>query len=113
MRRPRPKGDRMNLVRTIFVVAVVAAAVAVAPVATAGTPTPPKLRALEIRGRALNQQCDNPTLSREAFLGLCGNAGAQNQPTRAELKALELRGQALSHLCDGRDAGPAGGCRAR
>ena len=102
----------MNLVRTIFLVAVVAVAVAVAPVAAAGTPTPAELKALEIRGQALNQQCDNPTLSREAFLGLCGNAGAQNQPTRAELKALEIRGQALNHLCDGRNVASAVGYRA-
>ena len=102
----------MNLLRTIFLATAVAAAVAVGPVALAGNPTPAELRALEIRGQALNQQCDNPTLSREAFLVLCGKAGAQNQPTRAELKALELRGQALNHLCDGRNVASAVGYRA-
>jgi len=102
----------MNLVRTIFFLAAVAVAVAVVPVATAGTPTPAELKALEIRGQALNQQCDNPTLSREAFLALCGNAGAQNQPTRAELEALEIRGQALSHLCDGGNVASTVGYRA-
>jgi hypothetical protein len=102
----------MNLVRTIFFVAVMAVAVAVVPLATAGIPTPAELKALEIRGQALNQQCDNPTLSREAFLELCGKAGAQNQPTRAELKALEIRGQALNHLCDGRNIASTVGYRA-
>jgi hypothetical protein len=102
----------MNLVRTIFFVAVVAVAVAVVPLATAGNPTPAELKALEIRGQALNQQCDNPTLPREAFLELCGNAGAQNQPTRAELEALEIRGQALDHLCDGRNVASTVGYRA-
>jgi hypothetical protein len=91
----------MNAFRTIFLVTAVAVAVAVAPIALAGNPTPAELKALEIRGQALDQQCDNPTLSREAFRALCGKTGAEHQPTRAELKALEIRGQALTHLCDG------------
>jgi hypothetical protein len=91
----------MNLVRTIFLVSAVAVAVAVAPVALAGNPTPAELKALETRGQALDQQCDNPTLSREAFRALCGNAGAQNQPTRSELKALEIRGQAMNKIAAG------------
>ncbi len=93
----------MNLLRTIFLVTVVAVAVAVAPVALAGNPTPAELKALEIRGQALNERCDNPTLSREAFRVLCGNAGAQHQPTRAELSALDVRGRAMDDLCDGRN----------
>src|SRR5262245_2892048 len=103
MRRSRPKGDEMNPLRTIFLVTAVAAAVAVAPVALGGNPTPTQLKALEIRGQALDRQCDNPTLAREAFQALCGPAGAQNQPSRAELTALEIRGQGLSRLCDGSD----------
>jgi hypothetical protein len=91
----------MNLVRTVFLVSAVAVAVAVVPVAMAGNPTPAELKALEIRGQALDQQCDNPTLSREAFRALCGNAGAQNQPTRSELKALEIRGQAMNKIAAG------------
>jgi hypothetical protein len=75
----------MNLLRTIFLVTAVAAAVAVTPVALAGDPTPAELRALEIRGKALNQACLDPTHSREAFRALCTYAGAQNQPTRAEV----------------------------
>ena len=100
-----------RLVTSLGIVAALMAVTAV-PLAQAADPSPTELKALEIRGQALNQQCDNPTLSREAFLGLCGNAGAQNQPTRAELKALELRGQALNHLCDGRNVASAVGYRA-
>jgi hypothetical protein len=89
----------MNIVRTIFLVAAVAAAVAVAPVALAGNPTPAEQKALEIRGQALNQACVDPTSSREAFRALCTYADAQNQPTPAELSALEIRGQALNQAC--------------
>jgi hypothetical protein len=102
----------MNLFRTIFLVTAVAVAVAVAPVALAANPTPAELKALEIRGRALNQRCDNPTLSREAFRALCGTVGARYQPTGAELRALEIRGQALNHLCDGGNVVSVAGYRA-
>ena len=102
----------MNFFRTIFLVTAVAVAVAVAPVALAANPTPAELKALEIRGQALNQQCDNPTLSSEAFRALCGTVGARYQPTRAELRALEIRGQALNHLCDGGNVVSVAGYRA-
>ena len=102
----------MNLFRAAFMVIAVAAAVAVAPVALAGAPTPAELKALEIRGQALDRQCVDPTVSREAFRALCGNAGAQNQPTRAELEALEIRGRGLGHLCDGKSAASVAGYRA-
>lgn len=102
----------MNLFRTIFLVTAVAVAVAVAPVALAANPTPAELKALEIRGQALNQRCDNPTLSSEAFRALCGSVGARYQPTRAELRALEIRGQALNHLCDGGNVVSVAGYRA-
>jgi hypothetical protein len=75
----------MNLLRTIFLVAAVAVAVAVTPLALAGNPTPAELKALEIRGQALNQACLDPTHSREAFRALCTYAGAPNQPTLAEV----------------------------
>ena len=88
-----------RLVTSLGIVAALMAVTAV-PLAQAADPSPAELKALEIRGQALNQRCENPTLSREAFLGLCGNAGAQKQPTWAELKALEIRGQAMNHLCD-------------
>jgi hypothetical protein len=102
----------MNLFRTAFFITAVAVAVAVAPSGLAGNPTPAELKALEIRGQALNQRCDNPTLSREAFRALCGTVGARYQPTRAELRALEIRGQALNHLCDGREVASVAGFRA-
>jgi hypothetical protein len=89
----------MNLLRTIFLVTAVAAAVAVAPVAQASSPSPAELKALEIRGQALNQACLDPTQSRAAFGALCTHTGAQNQPTPAESKALEIRGQALNQAC--------------
>ena len=75
----------MNLLRTIFLVTAVGAAVAVAPVALAGNPTPAELKALEIRGKALNQACLDPTHSRDAFRALCTHAGAQNHPSRADV----------------------------
>jgi hypothetical protein len=102
----------MNLRHTTFLITAVAIALAVTPVALAGSPTAAELKALEIRGQALNERCVDPTLSREAFRALCGTVGAQNQPTRAELKALELRGQALNHLCDGKNVVSVTGYRA-
>lgn len=89
----------MNLLRTIFLVTAVAAAVAVAPVALAGNPSPAEVKALEIRGQALNQACLDPTQSRAAFRAVCTSTGAQNQPTPAELKALEIRSQAINQAC--------------
>ncbi|HEX4745867.1 MAG TPA: hypothetical protein VFU99_03195 [Gaiellaceae bacterium] len=89
----------MNALRTIFLVAAVAAAVAVAPVALAGSPSPAELRALEIRGEALTQACLDPTSSRAAFRSLCTYADVQNQPNPAELRALEIRGEALTQAC--------------
>jgi hypothetical protein len=102
----------MNLFRTAFLITAVAVAVAVAPIASAGTPTSSELKALEIRGQALDQQCVDPALSREAFWALCGRVGAQNQPTRAELTAFELRGRALSHLCTSGNVASVAGYRA-
>ena len=88
----------MKLLRTIFFVTAVAVAIAV-PVALASSPRPAELKALEIRGQALNQACLDPTQSRAAFRSLCTYTGAQNQPTPAELKAFEIRGQALNQAC--------------
>jgi hypothetical protein len=89
----------MNLLRTIFFVAAVAAAISVTPIALASGPSPAELKALEIRGQALNQACLEPAQSRAAFQALCTSTGAQNQPTPAELKALEIRGEALNQAC--------------
>ena len=89
----------MKLRRTIFFVTAVAVAIAIMPVALASSPSPAELKALEIRGQALNQACLDPTQSRAAFRALCTYIGAQNQPTPAELRALEIRGQALNQAC--------------
>jgi hypothetical protein len=89
----------MKLLRIIFFVTAVAVAIAVTPVALASSPSPAELKALEIRGQALNQACLDPTQSRAAFQALCTYTGAQNQPTPAELKALVIRGQALNQAC--------------
>ena len=89
----------MKLRRTIFFVTAVAVAIAITPVALASSPSSAELKALEIRGQALNQACLDPTQSRAAFRALCTYTDAQNQPTPAELKALEIRGQALNQAC--------------
>jgi len=74
----------MNLLRTIFFVTAVAAAISVTPVALASTPSPAEVKALEIRGQALNEACLEPTQSRAGFRALCTYTGAQTQPTRVE-----------------------------
>jgi hypothetical protein len=89
----------MTLLRTIFFATAVALAIAVTPVALAGSPSPAELKALEIRGQALNQACLAPAQSHAAFRALCTETGAGNLPTPAELKALEMRGQALNQAC--------------
>ncbi len=47
----------------------------------------------------MDDLCVDATLDREAFVALCGKAGAANQPTRSELRALEVRGRAMRNLC--------------
>ncbi len=91
----------MRLLSTYFVVvaALVVAVIAV-PMAEAGNPTPAELRALEIRGQAMNHLCGDSTLTGVAYRALCGKAGAGNRPTPSELRALEIRGRAMNHLCD-------------
>lgn len=82
-----------------FMAALVVSVTAV-PIAQAGNPTPAELRALEIRGQALNHLCEDSTLTGDAYRALCGKAGAGNRPTPSQLRALEIRGQAMNHLCD-------------
>lgn len=84
---------------TSYLVVVAAALAAFAPIAQAGNPSP-AMRALEIRGQAMNTLCDNPTLSREGYVALCGTKGASQQPTRAVLRAYEIRGKGMDALCD-------------
>jgi hypothetical protein len=89
-----------RLVTHLGIVAALMAATAV-PLAQAAGPSPAELKALEIRGQALNELCGDSTLTGAAYASLCGTAGAGNRPTPSELNALEIRGQALNHLCDG------------
>jgi len=90
----------VKLLSTYFVVvaALVVAVIAV-PIAQAGNPTPAELRALEIRGQALNHLCEDSTIAGAAYTSLCGTTGAGNRPTQSELNALEIRGQGLNELC--------------
>jgi hypothetical protein len=82
-------------------IAIVAALVVgvVAPFAQAAEPTPAELKALEIRGQALNHLCEDSTITGAAYTSVCGTTGAGNQPTQSELNALEIRGQGLNELC--------------
>ena len=89
-----------RLVTYLGIVAALMAVTAV-PLAQAAGPSPAELKALEIRGQALNELCGDSTLTGAAYASPCGTAGAGNRPTPSELNALEIRGQALNHLCDG------------
>jgi hypothetical protein len=88
----------MKLFTTYLVITV---ALVAAGIAQAGNPTPAQLRAMEVRGQAMNHLCGDSTLRADAYRALCGSAGASTQPTAAELNALEIRGQALNELCHG------------
>ena len=83
---------------TTYLVALATVIVA-APIGQAANPTPAELRALEIRGQAMNKLCSVPGRSAEAQQALCGSTRV-TRPTAAELRALEIRGQALNGLCD-------------
>jgi hypothetical protein len=89
-----------RLVTYLGIVAALMAVTAV-PLAQAAGPSPAELKALEIRGQALNDLCGDSTLTGAAYASLCGTAGVGDRPTPSELNALEIRGQALNHLCDG------------
>src|SRR5262245_10223582 len=64
------------------------------------------VRALQIRGQGMNALCDNPTLSREGFVALCGTKGASQQPTRAVLRAYQIRGAGMNSLAVSRTIAP-------
>lgn len=82
---------------TSYLVVMATAIAAFAPVAQASNPSP-AVQALQIRGQAMNTLCDNPTLSREGFVAVCGTTGSQQQPTRAELRGLQIRGAGMNSL---------------
>lgn len=90
----------MKLFKTYLVAtaALVGAVVAV-PVTQAGNPTQAEIRALEIRGQAMNKLCSDPTRTAEAQQALCGSVATAKRPTAAELRALEIRGRAMNELC--------------
>ncbi|MGZ8693933.1 MAG: hypothetical protein ACXWYS_00670 [Gaiellaceae bacterium] len=90
----------MKLFKTYLVVmAAVAVAVIAVPVAQGGNPTPAQLRALEIRGQAMNGLCADATLTRAGHQALCGTAAAGSRLSTAQLRGLEARGQAMNRLC--------------
>ena len=78
---------------------VLATVIVATPIGQAGNPTAAELRALEIRGQAMNRLCSVPGRSAEAQRALCGSVVAAKRPTAAELRALEIRGQAMNKLC--------------
>jgi hypothetical protein len=88
-----------RLTTYIGIVAALVVAVVAVPLAQAADPSPAELKALEIRGQAMNQLCEDSTLTGEAYASLCGTAGAGGRPTASELKALEIRGQGLNQMC--------------
>jgi hypothetical protein len=90
--------DVKRLTTCIVIVAALVVGVS-APFAQAAEPTPAELRALEIRGQALNHLCDDSTITGAAYASVCGTSGAGNRPTQSELNALEIRGQGLNELC--------------
>jgi hypothetical protein len=78
-------------------VAALIVALTAVPLAQAADPSPAELKALEIRGQALNDMCGDSTLVGAAYRSLCGTVGgSSNRPTEAELRALEIRGQAMN-----------------
>ena len=86
----------MKLFATYLVVTV---ALVVTSVAQAGRPSAAELRALEIRGQAMNTLCSSSTLTNAGYRAACGTASVSRRPTAAQLNALEIRGQAMNQLC--------------
>jgi hypothetical protein len=81
---------------TSYLVVVALAIAAFASVAQANSD--PAVQALQIRGQGMNALCDSPTLSREAFVAVCGTNGASQHPTRAVLRAYTIRGAGMNSL---------------
>jgi hypothetical protein len=98
-KRPTTKEETVKAFKTYLVIATLTVlAVAAVPVAHAGNPTSAQLRALQIRGQAMNTMCESSTLSREGYVALCGTKGSQHQPTAAALQAYEIRGRAMNAM---------------
>jgi hypothetical protein len=86
----------MKLFTTFLVVTV---ALVAAGIAQAGNPTPAQLRALEIRGQAMNQLCSSSNLTAAGYRALCGTTRVSGRPAASQLQALEVQGQAMNQLC--------------
>jgi hypothetical protein len=86
------------------------------PLARAADPSPTELKALEIRGQAMNRLCEDSTLTGVGYRALCGSTATGLGPTPL-FKALEIRGEAMNHLCDANQGISAEGfaslCRSR
>jgi len=90
---------------TSYLVVVALAIAAFASVAQANSSS--AVKALQIRGQGMNALCDNPTLSREGFVALCGTTGASQHPTRAVLRAYAIRGAGMNALAVSQTIPPA------
>jgi hypothetical protein len=86
---------------------VVVATVIAAFASVAQASSDPATRALQIRGEGMNALCQSATLSREAYVAVCGTKGASEHPTRAVLRAYEVRGQGMDALYSSRASDPA------
>ena len=89
-----------RLSASLGIVAALILAVVAVPLAQAANPSPAELKALEIRGQALDRLCGDPDLTQTAYTHLCFTVG-DGRVTPSELRALEIRGQGLNDLCDG------------
>ena len=72
-----------RLTSYLVVIATVVAAVAAAPATHAGNPNAAALRAIELRSQELGKLCQSATLSRELYVGHCGQAIDQVATARA------------------------------
>ena len=86
-----------RLTSYLVLITTVVAAVAAGPTAQGGNPNAAALQAIELRSQELGKLCQNPTLSREVYVGHCGTKRAGDHPTAAELRALEVPGRSLDH----------------
>jgi hypothetical protein len=83
----------------LAILAALVVSAIVVPVAQAGNPTKAELRALEIRGQALDNLCGGVTLVGQAYEAVCGTFGIGGRLTPDQLRALQIRGVAMNQLC--------------
>jgi hypothetical protein len=92
------EANMKRLTSYLVVIATVVAAVAAVPAAHAGNPNAAALRAIQLRSEELGKFCQNPTLSRELYIGHCGTKPAEDHSTAADLPAVEIRDQAIDQV---------------